>query len=201
MVKYLTISLALNLLLFSLYSYLIGTALRETLPKIERYLTPLTVRIKVENLKVETPNNSQPAAVVGKEGGKAVEVGKNPKPRKSLLSELLPSVEKEYRTYYRRIVSKAKASLLKGGRVKLDLNRKVLYIPPLKPIEVSYPPAPAEVRITVLPDGRVIDAVLVRRSGNPAVDRAILRFAQNLRFAPITQPVVQEIYIEFRFKP
>lgn len=200
MVKYLTISLVVNVLLFTLYSYLIGTALRETLPKIERYLTPLTVRIRVENLKEESERNSQSSTVAEGKNGKIVKVKKNLKPRKSLLSELLPAVEKEYKTYYRKIVSKAKARLLNGGSVKLDLHRKVLYIPPLKPIEVSYPPAPAEVKITVLPDGRVIDAVLVRRSGNPAVDRAILHFVQNLRFAPINQPVVQEIHIEFYFK-
>ena len=54
--------------------------------------------------------------------------------------------------------------------------------------------------MTVLPDGRVINAVLLKRSGNPKVDRAVLRFVRNLRFAPVGEPIIQEIYITFRFE-
>jgi len=203
MVKYLTISLIFNLILFTLYSYFVGKALQTAFPKIEKFLSPLVVRIKAEDLNRAfkekqltlsgNRNNSKPTKVVSKP--------KSQKRQTSLLSEILPSVEKEYQTTFRKIISRAKANLSKGGKVKLSFNRKVLYIPPLKPIEVSYPPAPAEVRITVLPDGRVIDAVLVKRSGNPKIDRTVLKFAENLRFAPIDQPIVQEIYIEFHFKP
>lgn len=202
MVKYLTISLFFNLILFSLYSYFVGKALQVAFPKIERYLSPLVVRLTAEDLKGDFKENRLPLSGSGKTSKPAEVVAKS-KPQKvqtSLLSELLPSVKKEYQTLFRKIVSRAKVNLSKGGKVNLSFNRKLLYIPPLTPIEVSYPPAPAEVKITVLPDGRVVEAVLVKRSGNPKVDRTILRFAENLRFAPINQPIVQEIYIEFRFK-
>jgi len=90
--------------------------------------------------------------------------------------------------------------MTKGGKVKISLNRAVVYAPPLKPLRVNYPPSPLEVKVTVLPDGRVINAVLLKRSGNPKVDRTVLNFVRNLKFEPINEPIIQEIYILFRFK-
>ena len=123
------------------------------------------------------------------------------KPKGSLLEELMPVVKREYETTFKKIVSKAKASLsTEKGKVKLNIDRKVVYVPKIEPIRVEYPPAPVEVKVTVLPDGRVINAVLLKRSGNPKVDRAVLKFVKNLRFAPIGEPIIQEIYITFRFE-
>ena len=202
MVKYLTLSFAVNLLLFTVYSYWVGKALENAFREIKEYLPPLVVSVKVEEVKPQAQEEEKSAPVSAqtapKSGGKRETKVKPRKP--SLLSELMPAVEKEYRSVFRKIISKAEASLSKSGKVKISLNRKVVYIPPVKPLKVEYPPAPAEVKITVLPDGRVINAVLIKRSGNPKVDRAILNFARNLRFAPIEEPIVQEIYIDFRFK-
>ncbi len=73
-------------------------------------------------------------------------------------------------------------------------------MPKIHPIKVGFPPAPAVVKITVLPDGRVINPIFIKRSGNAKVDTAILNFVRNLRFEPINEPIIQEITITFQFK-
>lgn len=191
MVKYLTVSLVINLFLFSLYSYWVGSALRNAFSDVEKFLPPLKVTVKVIKIREERNRKENPTKVSSR-------TPTPPKP--SLLEDLLPMVEREYQTLFRKIVTKAKASMTKGGKVKLSLNRAVVYTPPLKPLKVNYPPSPLEVKVTVLPDGRVINAVLLKRSGNPKVDRAVLNFVRNLKFEPINEPIIQEIYILFRFK-
>ena len=191
MVKYLTVSLVINLILFSLYSYWVGSALRNEFSDVEKFLPPLKVTVKVIKIREERNRKENPTKVSSR-------TPTPPKP--SLLEDLLPMVEREYQTLFRKIVTKAKASMTKGGKVKLSLNRAAVYTPPLKPLKVNYPPSPLEVKVTVLPDGRVINAVLLKRSGNPKVDRAVLNFVRNLKFEPINEPIIQEIYILFRFK-
>lgn len=191
MVKYLTVSLAVNLLLFSLYSYWVGSALRNAFSEVEKFLPPLKVTVKVVKIREENKREENPTKVSSKTP---------PPPKPSLLEEVFPVVEREYQTVFRKIVTKAKASMTKGGKVKISLNRAVVYAPPLKPLRVNYPPSPLEVKVTVLPDGRVINAVLLKRSGNPKVDRTVLNFVRNLKFEPINESIIQEIYILFRFK-
>ena len=190
MVKYLTLSLLVNLFLFSLYSYWVGKALQNAFGEVEKFLPPLRVTVEVATLKEEP---------------KKVEKSERVRPQRSaskpsLLKEIFPAVEREYQRVFKKIITKAKANMNKAGEVKLSLNRKVVYAPPVKPLKVKYPPSPVEVKVTVLPDGRVINAILLKRSGNPKVDRAVLNFVKNLRFEPINEPIIQEIYILFRFK-
>ena len=192
MVKYLTLSFIINLLLFFLYSYWVGEALRNTFIIHPSLLEPLKVQIKTV-----LPNHKEKELKI--KSSPKVENNKKTSKR-SLLSSLLPQVEREYKLTFRKIVSEAKAQVEVGGKVSILSNRKVVYAPPIKPIKVEFPPAPVEVKVTVLPDGRVLNAVLLKRSGNLKVDKAVLEFVQNLRFEPINEPVIQEIYLEFRFK-
>jgi len=205
MVKYLTISLLINLLIFSFYSYWVGKTLQNTL-QADKFLTPLILTIHFQRInlseersknQIESNFNSSFFAN-GKSSRQTSQSGNKEKP--SLLSELLPVVKEEYQITYRKIKSYATARLSKAGKMKISVNRKLIYIPPIRPLKVEYPPTPVEVKITVLPDGRVIDTVLLKRSGNAKVDKAILQFVKNLRFAPIDEPIIQEIYIEFKFK-
>jgi protein TonB len=69
----------------------------------------------------------------------------------------------------------------------------------MEPITVEIPPAPAVVKITILPDGRVAEVKFIKRSGNAKVDRAILKFLKNLKFEPISEYVIQEITVTFTF--
>ena len=207
MVRYLTISLFINLVLFLAYSYWVGKALENAFREVKQFLPPLVV--KVEELK--PPEVKKEKGEISLSGAETQHTEENektapPKVEKrkskgSLLEELIPVVKREYETTFKKIVSKAKASLsTEKGKVKLNIDRKVVYVPKIEPIRVEYPPAPVEVKVTVLPDGRVINAVLLKRSGNPKVDRAVLKFVKNLRFAPIGEPIIQEIYITFRFE-
>ncbi|HIC09592.1 MAG TPA: energy transducer TonB [Aquificales bacterium] len=201
MVRYLTISFVVNLILFSIYSYWVGKALENAFKGTKTYYSPLVVNLKVQKVELKQTNHQRETNAYTSSGksSKKTQKGKtNKKP--SLISELIPVVKQEYQLVFKKITSKAQAKLSKGGKVKLSTNRKVIYIPPIKPLKVEYPPAPVEVKITVLPDGRVINAVLLKRSGNPKVDEAILQFVKNLRFAPIDEPIVQDIYIDFKFK-
>ena len=185
MLKYLSLSFLINLFLFSLYSYWVGNALLNAFKESAKFITPLVVNIKTE---IETPPKKR-----------AKTKGTVKKEEPSLLENLMPLVE-NYKLTFKRIVTKARAELTKGGKVKLLTARKIVYIPPVKPIKVEFPPAPAELKLTVLPDGRVVKAEIVKRSGNLEVDRELLDFAKCLRFQPINEPVIQEIYIEFRFR-
>ncbi len=201
MVRYLTISFVVNLILFSIYSYWVGKALENAFKGTKTYYSPLVVNLKVQKVELKQTNNQRGTNAYTSSGKSSKETQKgktNKKP--SLISELIPVVKQEYQLVFKKITSKAQARLSKGGKVKLSTNRKVIYIPPINPLKVEYPPAPVEVKITVLPDGRVINAVLLKRSGNPKVDEAILQFVKNLRFAPIDEPIVQDIYIDFKFK-
>ena len=201
MVRYLTISFVVNLIIFSIYSYWVGRALENAFKEVKTYYSPLVVNIKVQKVELKHPPSQRGIKVYsasGKNSRSNQKGGVNKKT--SLLSELIPVVKQEYQLVFKKITSKAQAKLSKGGKVKLSTDRKVVYIPPIKPLKVEYPPAPVEVKITVLPDGRVINAVLIKRSGNPKVDKAILQFVKNLRFAPIEEPIIQDIYIDFKFK-
>ncbi len=209
MVRYLTISIFINLLLFLAYSYWVGKALENAFREVKQFLPPLVVKVEeikppeVEKEKGEiTLSGENRATAHSEENGKtSPQKVKKAKPKPSLLEELMPAVKREYETTFKKITSRAKASLSTSkGKVKLNIDRKVVYVPKIEPIKVEYPPAPVEVKVTVLPDGRVINAVLLKRSGNPKVDRAVLRFVKNLRFAPVGEPIIQEIYITFRFE-
>ncbi|NPA14386.1 MAG: energy transducer TonB [Aquificae bacterium] len=199
MVRYLAISFFINLLLFFVYSYWVSKAINANFFKgLEEIHLPLKVFIKHEEISAQQLEQKN-VALKGKEEKSTTERQKKlSKP--SLLTSLLPTVEKEYKTIFRKISLKGRAKLTKGGEIELNLNRKVVYMPKIQPIKVEVPPAPAVVKITVLPDGRVINPIFIKRSGNAKVDTAILNFVRNLRFEPINEPIIQEITITFQFK-
>jgi len=198
MARYLLLSLAVNFILFFVYSYTVGKALQTVFAGKIETVEPLTLRIETKFLQWKG-ENTPPAAGTGENPTVGVKTQQQ-YAKKSLIETLLPAVQKEFKRTFQKLVSRAEAKLVKGKGITFSLNRRIVYVPPVKPLEVGYPPAPVEVKITVLPDGRVIDATLVKRSGNPKVDRAVLNFVRNLRFAPINRPLVQEIYILFHFK-
>jgi TonB family protein len=195
MVKYFTISLVVNLFLFYLYTLWIGENLLNAFKGFEKALPPLQVSIKFEEREKQKEGKNKNKAATGKKHS----VKQRVKPKKSsLLKTLLPSVEKEFKAFYRKVHSSAQAKLEKG-KFKLTLNRKLLYVPKMEPITVEIPPAPAVVKITILPDGRVAEVKFIKRSGNAKVDRAILKFLKNLKFEPISEYVIQEITVTFTF--
>ncbi len=198
MVRYFTISLIVNLFLFYLYTLWIGENLLNAFKGFGKALPPLKVSIKVVEEKKEVKKAVRSVQTLPKKKRKGkVEIRNKPK-NKSLLKDLLTSVESEIKTFYRKVQLPALAKFEKG-KFKLNLKRKLVYVPEVKPITVEVPPAPAVVKITILPDGRVADVRFVKRSGNAKVDKAILNFLKSLKFEPIENPIIQEIEITFVF--
>jgi len=211
MLRYLIISSVFNLFFFSLLSLILYHTGELNARLIEKTVTPIVVRLatvqKQEaqlNLSTAGEKSSTTAVSINekttpKDAGKSKPKANKPKERKpSLLEELLPQVEKLVRTQ-RTLAAKASVKINKKGKAELNFNRKVVYVPPVKPIEVSLPPAPAVVKITVLPDGRVVSAVFIKRTGNAKVDEAVIRFLKNLRFEPIKENRIEEITVKVVF--
>ena len=205
MVKYLSVAFFINLILFSLYSYWISNAMKRLSNLVPKELPPLIVSIKTEKVKFEElkkrnlEKKRQYVSTVNRNTAKKLTPKSTPPPKPSLIDSLSQEIKKEFSFSYRKVTTKTSATLSKGGKVKLFTKRKLIYIPKISPIEVSTPPAPVEVKITVLPDGRVIKAVLIKKSGNPKIDNLVLNFSKNLRFEPINEPIIQEIYISYNF--
>ncbi len=201
MVKYLALSFFINLILFFLYSYWVGSALQNSFKETYRYLPPLEISVKTERVRFEDLKEQKKAQKVVESKAKTTEKVKNsPKKRTvSLLSSLAEEVKKEFKPILSKVKKRASAKVLSSGKVEVNFSRKLLYVPKIEPIVVSNPPAPAVVKVVVLPDGRVIDAVLIKKSGNALLDERLLNFSKNLRFEPINAPVIQEIYIEYSY--
>jgi len=197
MSRFLIISFALNFLLFTFYGYWLGKALQSAFNPKNFVLPPLEIRVlQTVEKEEEIPKKGKRVSLLPSKGKKVVKKSRK-RERRELLSEILPQVEETFRAF-KRIITTAKASY-GGKKFKITTSRKLVYVPKVQPLKVSYPPSPVEVRITVLPDGRVINAVLLKKSGNPKVDKFILNFVRNLRFERISQPVIQEIYIFLNF--
>ncbi len=200
MVRYLTLSALINLIFFSLISLLLYGAAKPVERKVEGFLKPLVVSVEIQTPKV-VEAKIETRKVEVKEQKPAQKVVKVEKPKEeekpSLLEEVLPEVKSTLEAYQRL---KTTASVkIKNGKAELKFKRKVVYAPPVQPIKVEYPPSPAVVRITVLPDGRVVSAVFVKRTGIAKVDQAVLNFLKNLRFEPINKPQIQVITVKIEF--
>jgi len=198
MLKYFTISFVINLLLFVVYAYWLSTLSTKMFKNFEP-LPPLQVRIvtiqKVpfEELKKQKTHQKVRLKSHRRKGQKRVS-------KPSLIAELSKTVKGGFLPLLKRERLYASAKINKEGKLELNLKRRLVYIPPTGILKVSTPPAPAEVKVTVLPDGRVVEAVLTKKSGNPKVDQFLVNFSKNLRFEPIDEETIQEIYILYNFK-
>lgn len=92
------------------------------------------------------------------------------------------------------------SAVVKGGEIKIKGGtRKVVYIPPPPNLIAREFPSKVSVRIWVDPQGRVIRALILRRSGNVNIDNAILKFVKGVRFEAIPESEVQVGEITFSF--
>jgi len=208
MVRYLLISAIVNLILFTWLSMVLYQTTKITISLAEKKLPPLAVIITepppVRKVAVQTQSERESALKASVQTQPSVKKAQKTKPKTeekpkpSLLETLLPEVEKELQNEP-RVVQTSATVKLSSQNADLGFKRKVIYAPPVEPIEVEYPPSPAVVKITVLPDGRVVSAVFVKRSGNAKVDEAILNFLKNIRFEPIKSKEVQEITVRIEF--
>jgi TonB family protein len=219
MARYLLISSAVNFILFSLLSLMLYKSSQISESFLQRSFNPLLVYVTLpksqprkfpqfeETHSVRRKKNTSRAVQrtvkqrsKGSQNRKTQPVSEQRfKPQRSLIKSLLPEVKRELAASpsVRRL--KASVEISGSGKAKVITNRKVIYVPPVKPIKTDIPPSPVVARITVLPDGRVVAVVFLKRSGNAKVDTYVLNFLKNLRFSPIDRNEIDNIEVKVRF--
>jgi len=216
---YLLISLLLNLVMIKiLYLYLFSVS-----PPVREFYPILKVQIQEikpkapqpqKPVKKEKPKVSRKTPEVGKkESTKAVAVtqpherGDIPVKKEekeeevSILSELEKKILKRVkeRQKARKEVGEISA-VVKEKSVEIKVgSRKLVSIPKAPVFKVKEFPSSVRVRIWVSPDGRVIRAVIVQRSGIAEIDNELLKFVRKLRFEKIEVDEVQVGTVVFRF--
>lgn len=83
---------------------------------------------------------------------------------------------------------------IKGG------TRKIVYTPPAPELITTEFPSRVRVRIWVSPDGKVIRALLLQRSGNVNIDSILLAYVRGIRFEKVEDQEVQVGEISFSFR-
>jgi TonB family protein len=178
---------------------------------IEEEIQPLKVfivipsqsNIEVQRIKANINLNGKiisSSSPTEKEKTKKKKEQKKEEKKESLLRKVLPTIQREYMAFFQKIKKKATLNISSTGKYKSSIPRKIVYVPKLKPIKIYFPPAPAVVKITVLPDGRVIEVKFLKRTGNYKVDNLLRNLLKNIRFAPIKENIIQEITIVVKYE-
>ncbi len=81
-------------------------------------------------------------------------------------------------------------------------TRKLIYMPPPPNIKtkIILPPKSVKVKIWITPDGRVSNIILLKRTGDPSLDKAIIEYVKAWRFNKINTDEVQWAITTIRFK-
>jgi TonB family protein len=81
--------------------------------------------------------------------------------------------------------------------------RKIEYMPPPPLIKTRLPAPPRniKVKIWIAPDGSVQKAQLLKRTGDPLLDKAILSYIYSWKFNSIDKNEVQWAIVNIKFKP
>ncbi|WP_448584648.1 energy transducer TonB family protein [Thermocrinis sp.] len=218
---YFLVSLIINLILFSYLSFYLLIKgldiqvsepirlLLEEVPKVEEVTFEKTVLNKAHSQKGLKPQNiaSNQIPLEAKKGDTPISSTKEENQREeSILSEI-----------ERKVISK-KADTDKGGvkvgenlgEIKADIaqgevgfsggSRQVVYVPTFPKIAVAELPSATQIRIWVEPSGKISRVEVIKRSGVPEVDKAIVDFVKGIRFEPIRDNIIQTGIITFKFK-
>jgi protein TonB len=92
------------------------------------------------------------------------------------------------------VVSGSGVDLAKGA------TRKILYIPPFPKLRATELPSTFQAKLWVEPSGRVSRVEVLKRSGVPEIDSALVQFLRSIKFEPIEGNIIQTGIITFRFK-
>jgi protein TonB len=225
---YFLIALVINLILFTLLSsYLLFTRLSYEVSKPITLLleeTPLLKEIPKEEKvifekrtqraggikeKLEKTREGKPVPslppVATKSGD--VPVASKETAEESILSEIERKVrsQKPGSTQGKPTVSESFGELsgvVSGSGVDLakSATRKILYIPPFPHLRATELPSTFQAKLWVEPSGRVVKVEVLKRSGVPEIDSALVQFLRSVRFEPIEGNIIQTGIITFRFK-
>ncbi|MDT7871264.1 MAG: TonB family protein, partial [Thermocrinis sp.] len=126
---------------------------------------------------------------------------------KSILSEIERKVksQKAEATQGKPTVSESFGELsgvVSGSGVDLakGATRKILYIPPFPQLRATELPSTFQAKLWVEPSGRVAKVEVLKRSGVPEIDSALVQLLRGIRFEPIEVNIIQTGIITFRFK-
>lgn len=215
------ISIVINLILFTLLTSVFIVKVKET-PEIY----PLRVEIveveKSEEKRIRsvTPVKSEARRTVTKKSpaqGKKTQAGvgvskahkkgdvKVPEEEDiSVLAEIRRKVEQRLKERQRKPQRKEIGTLsavVSRGEVRIKGGtRRIVYTPPLPELVTTEFPSSVRVRIWVSPEGRVVRAVLVQRSGSANIDSVLLSFVRGIRFEKVQEREVQVGEITFSFQ-
>jgi len=92
------------------------------------------------------------------------------------------------------VVSGSGVDLAKGA------TRKILYVPPFPQLRATELPSTFQAKLWVEPSGRVSKVEVLKRSGVPEIDSALVEFLRSIKFEPIEGNIIQTGIITFRFK-
>ena len=219
---YFLTALVINLILFTLLStYLLFarlnyevnkpiTLLLEEIPREEKVIFEKRtqkaggIKEKLEKAKGGKPVPSLPPATT-KSGD--VPVASKETTEKSILSEIERKVksQKAEATQGKPTVSESFGELsgvVSGSGVDLakGTTRKILYIPPFPQLRATELPSTFQAKLWVEPSGSVSKVEVLKRSGVPEIDNALVQFLRSIRFEPIEGNIIQTGIITFRFK-
>jgi len=209
---YFLVSLLLNLLFFKvLYHYLFSFdyAPREFYPvlkvEIKEVSPPKPKASPPPPPKKKSPKKEAPSSGVASaspEGQVPVEVKEEEKEEEvSILSQLKEKVLKKVEERRKAVKEVGEISAVvkeKGVEIRAG-TRKLLSVPPAPTFSVKEFPSAVKVKIWVSPEGKVIKALIVQRSGVAEIDDQLLKFVKKLRFEPVEGGEIQEGTVVFTF--
>ncbi len=120
----------------------------------------------------------------------------------SVLAELRKKIEsriKKRNTKNKKVGSLS--AVIVGDKVRIKGgSRKIVYTPEVPELISSEFPSGVRVRIWVSPEGKVIKALLLQRSGNVNIDSILLSYVRGIRFEKVEDQEIQVGEITFRFR-
>jgi protein TonB len=219
---YFLTALVINLILFTLLStYLLFTRLSyevskpitlllEEMPREEKVIFEKRtqraggIKEKLQKAKEGKPVPSLPS-VATKSGD--VPVASKETTETSILSEIERKVksQKAEATQSKPNVSESLGELsgvVSGSGVDLakSATRKILYIPPFPQLRATELPSTFQAKLWVEPSGSVSKVEVLKRSGVPEIDNALVQLLRGIKFEPIEGNIIQTGIITFRFK-
>ncbi|MDQ7038464.1 MAG: TonB family protein [Aquificota bacterium] len=219
-VLYWGISIVINLILFTFLTSVFIVKVKEVpdiyplkvdiveieKPKEKRVKSVTQVRSEAKKTvaKKRPPQGERTKAGVGV--SRAHEKGDVKVPEEedvSVLAEIQKKVEERLRKRQVQVKKEigSLSAVVRGGEVKIrGGTRRIVYTPPLPELVTTEFPSSVRVRIWVSPDGRVVRAVLVRRSGSANIDSVLLSFVRGIRFERVQEREVQVGEITFSFQ-
>jgi protein TonB len=219
---YFLTALVINLILFTLLSaYLLFTRLSyevnrpitlllEEVPREEKVIfEKRTQRAGGTKEKLGSDKGGMPAPslppVATKSGD--VPIASKETTEESILSEIEKKVrsQKAEITQGKPTVSESFGELsgvVSGSGVDLtkSATRKILYIPPFPKFRATELPSTFQAKLWVEPSGRVSKVEVLKRSGVPEIDSALVQLLRGIKFEPIEGNIIQTGIITFRFK-